>query len=61
MYDFIFRILTTPKEETWPGITQLPDFKPMFPNWTNFALRTVVKDLDDKGLDLLEVSCFYKT
>lgn len=27
----IFRVLRTPTEEIWPGVTQLPDFKATFP------------------------------
>lgn len=27
------RILGTPNEETWPGVTSLPDFKSAFPKW----------------------------
>ncbi|XP_065028821.1 cell division control protein 2 homolog A-like isoform X2 [Musa acuminata AAA Group] len=29
----IFRILGTPNEEIWPGVTSLPDFKSAFPKW----------------------------
>ncbi len=29
----IFRIMGTPKESMWPGVTNLPDFKPTFPRW----------------------------
>lgn len=29
----IFRTLSTPDESKWPGVTQLPDFKPKFPKW----------------------------
>ena len=28
----IFRVLRTPNEELWPGVTQLPDFKVMLPD-----------------------------
>lgn len=34
------RLLGTPNDEVWPGVTTLPDYKPSFPNWT-------VKDLTD--------------
>ncbi len=30
----IFRVLRTPTEDIWPGVTQLPDFKATFPAWT---------------------------
>jgi len=29
----IFKLLGTPDEKRWPGIDQLPDWKPTFPNW----------------------------
>ncbi|GMQ03497.1 hypothetical protein CsSME_00049274 [Camellia sinensis var. sinensis] len=29
----IFRVLGTPNEDTWPGVTSLPDFKSAFPKW----------------------------
>ena len=29
----IFRTLGTPTEATWPGVSQLPDFKDTFPQW----------------------------
>jgi len=35
----IFRVLGSPTEEVWPGVSQLRDFKQGFPKWrdTNFA------------------------
>ena len=50
----IFRIMGTPKESNWPGITSLPDFKPTFPKWQSVPLSKYVPNLDEKGLDLLE-------
>nr|CAD1830376.1 unnamed protein product [Ananas comosus var. bracteatus] len=29
----IFRVLGTPNEEIWPGVSSLPDFKSAFPKW----------------------------
>ena len=29
----IFRILGTPTEQTWPGVSSLPDYKAVFPKW----------------------------
>ncbi|XP_077213504.1 cell division control protein 2 homolog [Tasmannia lanceolata] len=49
----IFRVMGTPNEETWPGVTSLPDFKSAFPKWLPKALATVVPDLDPAGIDLL--------
>lgn len=50
----IFRVLRTPTEEIWPGVTQLPDFKATFPAWTTKSLRTSAKNLGDEGYDLLD-------
>lgn len=54
----IFRILGTPNDTTWPGVTQLPDYKQSFPNWAPNNLEEVVNNLnlDSDGLDLLKVS-----
>ena len=29
----IFRVLGTPTEKTWPGVSSLPDYKSVFPKW----------------------------
>ncbi|XP_014486235.1 PREDICTED: cyclin-dependent kinase 1-like isoform X2 [Dinoponera quadriceps] len=50
----IFRILRTPTEEIWPGVTQLSDYKATFPNWMTNNLELHVKHLDACGLDLLQ-------
>uniref|UniRef100_A0A023F3U5 Putative serine/threonine kinase n=1 Tax=Triatoma infestans TaxID=30076 RepID=A0A023F3U5_TRIIF len=55
----IFRVLTTPTEETWPGISQLPDFKITFPKWTNYTLESHVKNIDKDGIDLLKKMLIY--
>merc|ERR1712176_1090382 len=50
----IFRVLRTPSEEIWPGVTQLPDFKATFPSWTTLNLKTSMKKMESGGLELLE-------
>lgn len=57
-YSCHFRTLTTPTEETWPGVTQLQDYKANFPKWTDYNLANSVKQMDSDGLDLLSV-CIY--
>ncbi|XP_075478208.1 cell division control protein 2 homolog A-like [Primulina tabacum] len=49
----IFRVLGTPNEHVWPGVTSLPDFKCTFPKWPAKDLATVVTNLDAFGIDLL--------
>jgi len=55
----IFRVLRTPNEELWPGVTQLPDFKPTFPNWSTMNLKASMKKLEPSGLDLLDQMLVY--
>lgn len=48
-------VLGTPKEDTWKGVSQLPDYKDSFPMWSAQNLANVVRNLDEKGVDLLQV------
>lgn len=57
VFCFIYpRILGTPNEENWPGVRQLPDYKPTFPQWSRQDLEAIVPQLDDAGIDILVVS-----
>ena len=49
----IFQMFGTPTEKTWPGITQLPDFKLTFPQFKAKGIEAYNKNLDANGLDLL--------
>jgi len=55
----IFRILGTPNEETWPGVQDLPDYKPSFPMWRGNSLKESCSALDHHGLDLLQKMLVY--
>ncbi|XP_014368219.1 cyclin-dependent kinase 1 [Papilio machaon] len=55
----IFRMLRTPTEEIWPGVTAMPDYKPTFPNWNTFNLHNHVQNLDETGMDLLQKMLIY--
>lgn len=55
----MFRILKTPTEEIWPGVTSLPDYKPTFPCWTQNNLNSQLKNMDSAGLDLLQKCLIY--
>lgn len=54
----IFRLLGTPNEDIWPGVSSLPDYKENFPIWSSGDLRKTCPTLDENGLDLLRVG-FY--
>jgi len=49
----IFRTLGTPDETMWPGVSQLPDYKSMFPRWDARDLDEVVPSFGEEGRDLL--------
>lgn len=56
----IFRVLRTPTEEMWPGVSQLPDFKATFPSWSSFGLEDSLHgQLDANGMDLLNAMLVY--
>lgn len=45
----------TPTEEVWPGVTYLPDYSPLFPNWPVRGFQNCVPFADKAGVDLLSV------
>ncbi|KAF5269888.1 hypothetical protein FQR65_LT05686 [Abscondita terminalis] len=55
----IFRVLRTPTEEIWPGVTSLPDYKSTFPNWTSYNLQSEIPNLSDSGFDLIQQMLLY--
>jgi cyclin-dependent kinase len=58
----IFRVLGTPTEELWPGITAYPDYKGSFPKWAakeNGLAEACSGLLDDDGIDLLKKMLVY--
>jgi cyclin-dependent kinase len=52
-------ILGTPNEQDWPGVTSFPDYKPSFPKWARINIESIVTNLDNAGLDLLESLLVY--
>lgn len=55
----IFRLLGTPTENEWPGVTSFPDFKSSFPKWQRDMSQALCTNLDADGLDLLEMMLIY--
>ena len=56
---WIYSVLGTPDENTWPGVTSFPDFKSSFPKWNRDTSRALTTGLDETGLDLLERMLVY--
>ena len=57
-----YRLLGTPTEAEWPGVsdkTCFPDFKPSFPKWIRDENIPLCSNLDENGLDLLEQMLVY--
>lgn len=50
----IFRVLGTPNEETWPGVSSLQDWNSSFPVWPSLQLSRLVPKLTEEGIDLME-------
>ncbi|OJI86940.1 hypothetical protein ASPTUDRAFT_502870 [Aspergillus tubingensis CBS 134.48] len=50
----IFDIMGTPTEFTWPGVSQLPEYRNDFPPRSPQSLQQIIPSLDPVGVDLLE-------
>jgi serine/threonine protein kinase len=49
----IFRLMGTPGEDTWPGVSTLSEWKSDFPYFPPTNLAVVLPQIDDLGMDLL--------
>lgn len=54
----IFRVLGTPTEADWPGVTSFPDYKTSFPKWAR-SEEPLVHNLSEDGQDLLDLLLVY--
>ena len=54
----IFKLLGTPSEDVWPGVTRLRDWHE-FPQWKPQDLSKVIPQLDSHGIDLLQKMLVY--
>jgi serine/threonine protein kinase len=50
----IFRVLGTPTDKTWPGFSQLPDYKPSFPRFKKESFAEIFLDCCPQAINLLE-------
>jgi len=55
----IYRSLGTPDEDIWPGISKLPEFKPIFPVWKENILESLVEPMEASGVDILRDMLIY--
>ncbi|KAL8995882.1 MAG: hypothetical protein Q9188_006701, partial [Gyalolechia gomerana] len=49
----IFRLMGTPSERSWPGITAFPEYKPGWHVYATQDLRMILPTVDPAALDLL--------
>mmetsp|Transcript_30450 Transcript_30450/g.79013 ORF Transcript_30450/g.79013 Transcript_30450/m.79013 type:complete len:355 (+) Transcript_30450:430-1494(+) len=49
----IFRLLGTPTEATWPGVTKLPDYQESFPKWHPTPIADHLPTMEACAADLL--------
>ena len=49
----VFKLLGTPNEDLWPGVTQLRDWHE-FPQWAPQDLTKVFPKLEPAGIDLMQ-------
>ncbi|KAF1984170.1 Pkinase-domain-containing protein [Aulographum hederae CBS 113979] len=49
----IFRLMGTPSERSWPGISSFPEYKPNFTHYATQDLRIILPQIDQSGLNLL--------
>lgn len=50
----MFRVLGTPNEDVWPGVTALQDWNTDFPVWPAIQISHLVPGLSREGVDLCE-------
>lgn len=49
----IFRIMGTPTERTWPGLSQFPEYKTTWQMYATQNLASILQQIDATGIDLL--------
>ncbi|KAL2137156.1 hypothetical protein VTI74DRAFT_7703 [Chaetomium olivicolor] len=50
----IFRIMGTPTERTWPGLSQFPEYKTTWQMYATQPLTSILPQIDPLGIDLLQ-------
>jgi serine/threonine protein kinase len=53
------RLLGTPNETVWPGVSKLRDYAPTFPKWRKKDFREAFPQLDNDGISLMEAMLRY--
>ena len=56
----IFKVLGTPSEATWPGVSALPEFNPDCAMYPPLPLEAIIPDMEPDGYDLFAKMCAYQ-
>eukprot|EP01130_Rhizamoeba_saxonica_P008850 TRINITY_DN3585_c0_g1_i1.p1 TRINITY_DN3585_c0_g1~~TRINITY_DN3585_c0_g1_i1.p1 ORF type:complete len:286 (-),score=47.55 TRINITY_DN3585_c0_g1_i1:50-907(-) len=56
----IFRVFGTPNDQVWPGVSQLRDFKPTFPQWKGRPLQQILLGAEPTAIDLIANMMHYQ-
>lgn len=51
----IFKIMGTPTEENWEGVSLYPDYKPTFPTWKAIDLSDIIRFHNQEEEDFILV------
>jgi serine/threonine protein kinase len=49
----IFQFWGTPSEDDWPGITQIPEYKPSFPRFRKINPYKAIKNMPEEAINLM--------
>lgn len=55
----IFQVLGTPSEVTWSGVSSLPDYARVFPQWQSEPLARFLPGVEPEGVELLQRMLVY--
>ena len=61
IYAIEIRLLGTPNEHIWPGVTSFPDWNDKFPTWPSHQLQDIFPRVGPDCIYLLQVSKFIGT
>lgn len=50
----VFRLMGTPTEQTWPGISQYSEYKTTWPYYVTQNLSQILPMMDNLAIDLLQ-------
>jgi hypothetical protein len=56
----IFKVMGTPSEETWPGVSALPEYNANMPPYPPLPVEAIIPNLEPAGYDLFAQMCAYQ-